>query len=43
MSNGTTSGDSALLSALISIMQSGTSPAALATQQALLRRLILEG
>jgi hypothetical protein len=43
MANGNTPGDSALLSALVSIIQSGVSPAALAAQQALLRRLVLEG
>lgn len=37
------SGESALLSALVQILQTGTSPAVLAAQQALLRRMVLEG
>jgi hypothetical protein len=39
----TGSPESALLPALISLMQTGASPQALAAQQALLRRLVLEG
>lgn len=49
MSNGTSgpppafSGESALIGALVQILQTGTSPAVIAAQQALLRRLVLEG